>query len=103
MSTTETTQDPIKITAWAMGVDNSNPFRAPEARAKYFTGLREDGQHIQTAPVEKKLAARLFRCGIETIEIVGEPAPEYAAFCDGIGKPLDPADPIKLIGRAVSP
>lgn len=91
----------LKLTAWAVGHDpEESPFRAPEVRRKVLTGLRPDGQKVVTAPLLLKLGPRLFRCGGEIVELVGDPEPTYAEFCAGLGKPIDLADPIRMRSSA---
>lgn len=90
----------LRLAAWAMGHDpDESDYRAPEARRKVFTGLRADGQRVVTAPILLKLGPRLFRCGGELVELVGDPDPAYAEFCAGLGRPLDLENPIRFTPR----
>lgn len=90
----------LRLTMWAVhDQPNESPYRAPEARRKVFTGLRPDGQRVETAPIAEKLTPRTFLCGDETIELVGDAEPGYVAFCESIGRPIDPDDPIRMIAK----
>jgi len=88
---------PIKLTSWACGVASDNPFDAPEISGISLRGTNPDGRRLTTSRVVEKLGPRTFRTWSGSIyELEGDPEPEYVKFCEGIGKPLNLDDPIKM-------
>ena len=88
---------PIKLTQWCLKDLGADPFKAPEVRPRGLCGF--DGtKHRITSPIVEKLGPRTFKTLTGTVyELVGDPEPGYLAFCEGIGKPLNLEDPVKLI------
>lgn len=84
-----------KLTEWATYLTGDH-YTAPELRRLCLRGDRGDKKVVTSAIVEK-LGPRLFRTHTGSVyELVGDPDPEFVTYCNGIGKPLNLDDPIRM-------
>ena len=91
---------PTKITDWLTVYVTGTVFTAPECRRIGLGGTLADGTKLITAAVKEKHGPRLIECEDgQVYELEGDPLPDWVAFCARIGKPVNFADPIKLIDK----
>jgi hypothetical protein len=78
------TRNSVKIDDWALCIDNSDPFRAPELRCFYLYGVIyghprfEDGERVSTSAIQsvnKKDGTVTTYSG--NVYILGEPSAQY--------------------------
>ena len=91
---------PVKIRAWSCGFADDNEFNPPEVRGLSVRGTWPDGKRRRSSRVVEKLGPRTVRTRSGSVyELVGDPEPEYVAFCAEKGIPLNLDDPIRMVGR----
>lgn len=91
----------IRLEAWSFH-PHGDGYTAPEERTYHLHGIvyghptRRDGVTVVTSHVVDVRGRRVRTESGSEYEL-GEPHPEYARWCEGIGKPIDPLQPIKMI------
>lgn len=90
----------MRIENWSV---HGNPYAAPETAAgrPYLVGEvhgypgREDGYRVTTGHIYD--AEGRVAYGRRTAYRLGEPAPEYLAWCEANGLAFNPEQPIKIV------
>lgn len=92
----------IQIDAWSLHTSGDG-YTAPELRAYQLRGIvkghpeKRDGTCVYTSAILRVNGRYVFTESGSMYEL-GEPHPEYVAWCKAEGKSIDPEHPIKLIG-----
>lgn len=89
------------VREWGFKFATGDDYEAPEVRGLSVAGVWPDGQRRTSSRIVEKLGPRLFRTASGSYyEIVGDPDPEYVKHCESTGKPLNVADPVRVISGA---
>ena len=92
----------VRIEQWGLGSDEDDVYRAPETRRHCLRGViyghhrKPDGSSVQTSPVVS-VNGREVTTKSGTIYLLGEPHPDYVEYLRGIGRSIDPEQPIKVV------
>lgn len=90
----------IRIVNWSCENARRDPFCAPETAGLVVTGVvyghprKPDGAKVTTSPIVEVHGREFVTASGNRYEL-GDPAPEYVAWLETIGKPYDPAHPIR--------
>lgn len=92
----------IRIENWSVCESQVDAYTAPEHRARRLRGnvfdhpRHKDGEKIVTSGIVE-VDGRTIKTSSGNTYVLGQPEPEYVSYCQSIGKPIDEANPIKVI------
>jgi hypothetical protein len=89
---------PKRIERWSSALCPDLPYLAPERHDHvHLVGVIDGKEKLTSRVVAAK--GRIVTTKSGSRYELGEPDPDFVAWCEKRGKPIDPAEPIKIIIR----